>query len=248
MDSQDNTLTKIHYSWGIGVDVSGNLLCNPPHVAGRQDAGRVGLAACVAGSGMSVVNGPSGILSQATRLRDRGDFEQAERLLRHLIRLYPGDADGWHQLGLVRHDRLDYAEAHRCLSRALELAPDRAILYRDLGTIHLDAGLFSEALDNLQQAVHLAPHDAGLHHSLGLVLLQYGNLLGARLRLQQAIRLEPRAVDAWFHLGLCCQQQGDLDSAIVCFRRVSELRPDHPEAPAQIRRLQELLAPRVDAA
>jgi Flp pilus assembly protein TadD len=96
--------------------------------------------------------------------------------------------------------------------------------------------------------VHLAPHDAGLHHSLGLVLLQYGNLLGARLRLQQAIRLEPRSVEAWFHLGLCCQQQGDLESALVCFRRVSELRPDHPEAPAHVQRLTGLLAQRGDAA
>jgi cytochrome c-type biogenesis protein CcmH/NrfG len=80
------------------------------------------------------------------------------------------------------------------------------------------------------------------------VLLQYGNLLGARLRLQQAIRLEPRSIDAWFHLGLCCQQQGDLESALVCFRRVSELRPDHPEALAQVRRLQGLLGPRGEAA
>jgi hypothetical protein len=39
-----------------------------------------------------------------------------------------------------------------------------------------------------------------------------------------------------------------LESALVCFRRVAELRPDHPEAPAQVRRLQVLLAQRGEAA
>ncbi|MFN8855799.1 MAG: tetratricopeptide repeat protein, partial [Planctomycetaceae bacterium] len=47
------------------------------------------------------MNGATTILSQATRLRQRGEFDQAERLLRRLIRQVPDDVEGWHLLALV---------------------------------------------------------------------------------------------------------------------------------------------------
>ena len=111
------------------------------------------------------------LLFARTLLSEQQDnMQQAERDLRHIIRLEPDNARALNHLGYaltVRTNR--YEEALALIQRAIEIMPDDPAIIDSLGWVQYKLGRLDEALSNLRAAYAAFP-DAEVAAHLGEVL------------------------------------------------------------------------------
>lgn len=161
-------------------------------------------------------------------LLDLGD-PKANDALHDLLRRFPNDADGWHEIGLTLHKAGKFEAALVAFTRAVEAVPNprhevaRAASLRALGRL-------GEAVDALRKAGSRLPGDADIALRLALGLHELGELAAARAELERI--LEPNTTNAnlWFAYGLICQDSRDPPAAITAYRRALHLSPGLAEA------------------
>ena len=93
-----------------------------------------------------------------------------EENLREAVKLMPGVAAAWNNLGNVmqRSGRLD--EALEYYREALRIEPALAEGHNNLGSVFKEMGQVDDAVGEYRRAVELAPENAGLHSNLLLAL------------------------------------------------------------------------------
>lgn len=119
------------------------------------------------------------------------DMQQAERDLRHIIRLQPDNARALNHLGYaltVRTDR--YQEALELIQRANEITPDDPAIVDSLGWVQYKLGRLHEALANLRAAYAAFP-DAEVAAHLGEVLWAMGEQDEAMAIWREALTRQP---------------------------------------------------------
>jgi len=92
-------------------------------------------------------------------LCERGEFLQAERLFRNLVKLRPDLPMGHNNLGWLQERREDFEGAIVSYQRALELNPSLGLARRNLASLLFDRGRFSESLPHWTALVSLFPQD-----------------------------------------------------------------------------------------
>jgi len=129
----------------------------------------------------------------------------------------------------VLHARKDLAGAAGGSSaRPSASTPGYAPAHNNLGKVLYDRKDLAGAEREYRQAIRLAPKLALPHHNLGIVFATGRTWLARRRRFAQAIRLDPKLVTAHCNLGWVLQQKGDLDGAVVAYKRVLQIQPEHP--------------------
>ena len=103
------------------------------------------------------------------------------------------------------------------------------------GRKDLAQGKAAEAKAVFEELLRQYPDDADVHLFLGMSLLRLRDPQAAVLAVKRAIAANPNHVDArtflaWIEL----EVRGDVDAAIKEYSRVVELRPDSPEAYANL--------------
>jgi Flp pilus assembly protein TadD len=83
----------------------------------------------------------------------------AEAALRSLVKYYPDDASGHHNLGTLLLQFKRYDEAVRSLRQALRHRADAPATYLHLGFALKESGRIDEAVAAWQQVLRLAPND-----------------------------------------------------------------------------------------
>ena len=132
----------------------------------------------------------------------RGQFTEATDHLVDYVKLRPGDAQGYLQLGRAFLGSGAWADALKTLGQGLAQSPDAATRQQLVGSL-LDGG-----------GRALAAGDA--RAALGL--------------LQEYLRHDPANASAYVSLGKAYWQDGNLAGALAAFRRVLELNPSDAEA------------------
>jgi tetratricopeptide (TPR) repeat protein len=122
-----------------------------------------------------------------------GRVDDAIVHLRAAVRLRPGDATAWNNLGFALRRAGDTEEAIDALRRAAQHAPDLAVAQRNLAQALDEAGRPAEALEHYERAVRLDPDSAEAHAALGHALHVAGRNAEALGRLEDAARLAPDA-------------------------------------------------------
>jgi protein O-GlcNAc transferase len=182
----------------------------------------------------------------------RGEAETGVELIRKALAIAPGNPNYHFSLGevLTRLGRFDEAIPH--LREAVERRPDAigwkqqldAALHNatlasghDPGAAQFNIGLAFEQRGQLREAEQafynatLLDRDAtGPHIKLALVRRDQGRPVEAEAPALQATQIDPLSPDAWWALGSVLSSQGNHNSALECFRRTIELRPDHEAA------------------
>jgi tetratricopeptide (TPR) repeat protein len=161
-------------------------------------------------------------------LLERGDAEATD-VLSDLLRRFPNEADGWHELGIAlrKAGKLDWALI--AFTRAAHSAPDprfhvdRAMVLRTLGRLQ-------EAAETLRQARELSPETMEISLQLAVCLHRLGDCAAARAELERIVACDASNSQAWFVLGLVLQDSHEVTRAIAAYRKALELRPDLPEA------------------
>lgn len=154
---------------------------------------------------------------------------QANDALHDLLRRFPNDADGWHEIGLTLHKAGKFEAALVAFTRAAEAAHNprhevaRAASLRALGRL-------GEAADVLRKAGSRLPGNADIALRLALCLRELGELAAARAELERVLEPDTANANLWFAYGLICQDSRDAPAAIKAYRGALHLSPELAEA------------------
>ena len=168
------------------------------------------------------------VYRQQNRPKEAGeDFEKA-------IRLRPGYAEAYRELGVVQVELQMEAAAVRALETAVALAPDDAEARYQLALCYLRTGEAQRAAGHLQQAARLRPDDRNLLYALVRALRAAGKTDEAEPLMQrlsrnaanQALR-EPDILRAGAlnNEGIALEKEGKFAAALEKYRAALVITP-----------------------
>jgi tetratricopeptide (TPR) repeat protein len=198
------------------------------------------------------------LLRTGWRFHEAGDLPRAEAAYRQLVRQEPDNAQGWYLLGALYQSEGALPAAADCLEQALRLRPayPEALNYR--GIVCARQGQLAEAAARFREALRLKAGDAETQTNLAVALVRQGQRAEAAALLHAVLQRRPDYARAHAYLrqaqpppapagadagaaaaghndaGVGYRRQGRLDEAARCFRQALELRPDFPEAYANL--------------
>ena len=161
---------------------------------------------------------------------DAGDPESARTSLLEAVRLAPGAARAWDQLGVAYAALGDLDAAVEAGERAVSLDPEMAGAWNNLGTTYDQAEDPERALEVIGKALEIDPGFADAHNNLGNIYFSLGQLDRALRSYDQALEHRPGFAQAMVNRGLVLGERGELDAARLAFERALELDADLPEA------------------
>ena len=150
-------------------------------------------------------------------------FEQA-------IRLNPGFALAYNNLGIVRFQMGRIREAAELFRRATELDSGNPEPFNNLGRVLTILGEFAGAVAACTKALELNPLYPDAHNNLGFALYRQGFLADAQKRFRTALKLAPVFPLAVNNLGLVEWDRRNIGKATTFFRKAVRLDPRYAEA------------------
>jgi tetratricopeptide (TPR) repeat protein len=168
-------------------------------------------------------------LALAAEHQQQGRPEQAERLLRELLRSQPDNVDALRLLGVLSLAAGRPLEAERLLLRATRLAPDYADAQLDLGRACKEQQKLADAIAALERAIALEPGNFLGYFMLASVLSPAARTDDAIAAYRKVLELRPRHSGAWLGLGHALKTAGSQQEAIAAYRECLRLRPGSGE-------------------
>jgi tetratricopeptide (TPR) repeat protein len=158
-------------------------------------------------------------------------LDEAASHLGEAVRLKPDFAEGFNDLGIVRHLQGNLEVAIQWYARALQVAPTYAEALFNLGRALSAQGKQEEAIARYRRALELRPDDAEFHSTLGSLLgssNQSNQIEEAVVHLRRALELQPDLPAALVDLAwiLATSDRPDVrapDEAVRLAERVAEL-------------------------
>lgn len=140
---------------------------------------------------------------------NRGDAEEAARLLREVTASSPDLVEGWNALGLalLRRNRLDEADA--AFARLLSLSPRYVPGMLNAGLLRLAQGRTGEGAGIFARAADLSPGTVAPRVNLAVAQARLGRLGEAEETLLAADRRFPAHPDVLYHLGTVYERSGN---------------------------------------
>jgi Flp pilus assembly protein TadD len=118
-------------------------------------------------------------------------FEEGAREVMAAIRLKPGDAEAWNNLGVLRRQQGRADEALSSYRMAIELRPGFAEVHHNIGLLLASEGRLEEAAEEFGEALRLKPGSADVHNALGITWARLGRMPDAVREFQEAVRIDP---------------------------------------------------------
>lgn len=171
-------------------------------------------------------------------LRESGDLSGAAEAYRNSIRCSPNYERAYSSLGetYARMNRLD--DARSAYQKALELLPEDVGTALNLAVVLHQAGHNQEAEHEFRRVIELAPNNSAAYTDLGVLLFQQKQIEQAEIMFLTAIDRNPADPTPYRNLALLYQRSGHPGLALALYRKLLLLRPNDPEATANIRRLE----------
>ena len=152
---------------------------------------------------------------------------EAERTLRRVIDLAPGDIESFLSLERVLVLRQDLLAAIEVLKRLCEIEPKRAReFYQRMAQYAAELYRDDDAIAFAAKAVQLSPDDAEGHRKLGEMYRKKQDNARAVLELRAAISKNDKLFPVYFELAELLMARGEADEADRLFRRVVRSAPD----------------------
>jgi len=146
----------------------------------------------------------------------RGDPRAAERTLREMQALRPGEVNSLRVLGVSLHAQGRHAEALAALEQTIRNAPDFSDAWEDLARVCVATRRFEDAEQALKRALALDGRRHRAWRCLGDVLVERGRPGQAKVAFDRAIAMDP-AHDR-FDAAATALAKGDLRTAEGIFR------------------------------
>ena len=123
---------------------------------------------------MSQSTSLAGLLQQGFSHHQAGRVREAEAIYRQLLAQEPGNADGWHLLGMAVSQLGQSDTAAQYIAKAIELQPKVPFYHYNLGNALKGAGRLEEAQGSYARALKLKPDYVEASINRGAILLELG--------------------------------------------------------------------------
>jgi len=156
-------------------------------------------------------------------------LSEAENEVERLIELYPGFADAFNAIGVVRLLQGRLVEAAEQFRRLVDMMPRSAAARANLALTYYFEGDLSAAREQAQYAIGLDSKMGPALDVAGHVALEMDNLQEAISHFRSLTKTEPSNPDAHSNLGLAYYRDDKLRQAIETYKRVLVFAPNSPE-------------------
>ncbi|MDH5558622.1 MAG: tetratricopeptide repeat protein, partial [Alphaproteobacteria bacterium] len=178
---------------------------------------------------------PADPLSAAFARHRQGDFKQAERDYRAVLKKQPHNPDALYLLGMLCLDRDRPGEAAKYLARAVDALgrtarPVDPAWRLTLGTALQRDGKPAAALTAFEAALKSAPANPDALFCRATALQDLGRLEEAAGGYEAVLKIAPKHADAANNLGAIKRDSGESAAAIAAFQRAVASRPNFTEA------------------
>jgi tetratricopeptide (TPR) repeat protein len=155
----------------------------------------------------------------------RGEFQQAERMLRAELDRHPGDPWALSLLGVALDNQKKISEAEEFHRSAVAASPRAAEILNNYGTHQWMAGQFAKAEVSFASALAAAPGYFNVLFNLGVMASYTGHYERAREVLEAALRQQPQNVDVLYRLAYVEEASRRWESAVMHLAAAAKLDP-----------------------
>lgn len=163
---------------------------------------------------------------------DTGKFELAIKHFEKVIALKPDFAEARFQMGNALYGLREYDRAAGFFEEAIGLNPRFVAAYYNVGDLYYRTGQFDAAVGAYRKAIALNPGNARAHSNLGNAYHGLRDYQQAISAYEQAVALDPGYAEGFYNLGVVYHTLGNVEKTRRYFRKVLDLAPRHPQAPA----------------
>jgi len=165
------------------------------------------------------------LIKQAEKLTRRGDFPEAEKILRGILDNNPKNSSAKLALGnnLLKQKRI--IEAYTLSLEVAQTEPKNSYAFAVLGTALLNAGRFSDAKLSLINAINLDNGEALAWASLGLLDFYENKIAQGLENLRTAVYLEPNEPDFVYSLAQVAARDEHYKESADAYRTFLRISP-----------------------
>ena len=162
---------------------------------------------------------PSYCMLKGNLLQDSGKLAEAEACFRDAIRLKPGFAPAYNNLGIVLRDQKKNEAAIEAFDRAVALDNRYFRAFNNLGIALQSAGRLNDAIGCYLRAIKLEPGYFMAKHNLAVTCLAAGNRKDAEGWFLEVLRAQPDYVPTCLAYGrLLLEQRKFMEAEACCLR------------------------------
>ncbi|WP_238360927.1 tetratricopeptide repeat protein [Iningainema tapete] len=129
------------------------------------------------------------LVQKANALYNEGNFPEAEKSIRSLLKKYPKDAFGHYQLGNILFRQGKPEEAITSYQKAISLNSSYALAHNALGVVLAEKGQREEAISEYQKALKINPDYGDALTNLAQTLWQQGKKTEAIASMEKALNV-----------------------------------------------------------
>jgi Tfp pilus assembly protein PilF len=152
-----------------------------------------------------------------------GNAMEAKRHFEDAIRLDPGRADAWYNVGVLLLHELNIPESERAFRRALEINPDYAEARYNLGVIYEQQARLEDAVREFQEAVKIRPDYPEARFHLGRIFVNEQKYDAAIYQLAHSLEPESSSTPTYLYaLAATYARAGRRPEALQYFQRARD--------------------------
>lgn len=163
---------------------------------------------------------------QAVGFLNRGDLQNAVKVIDHGLQLDPKNPDLLHLGGQAALYADDIDRGIELIRGAIKLAPKTALYHYNLGNALAARGDLDGALQCFRQTVRLEPKAADAYANLGIVFVKLDRQEEAEAAFSEAAKLQPNNPQTHLNLAICNMELLRPAKAASAIKRVEELVSD----------------------
>lgn len=166
-------------------------------------------------------------LTLANTLAQRNCWDEAANIYHTLLRLDPGRAEAYFNLGGVLSKQGKLNEAINSFRAFANLVPDNAQVYYSLANTFKKQGQLEEAIASYREAIARQPNYTEALYNLANSLVEFQQIDEAIFYYERAIACQQNFSQAQFNLAVILMERGDLDTAAGYFQQILAVRPNY---------------------
>jgi protein O-GlcNAc transferase len=167
---------------------------------------------------------------EAARWVGEENLAKAEVALDQHLRLAPQSWPGLSMKALLAEQTHRYALVESILPGLLHAKPDYAQGHSQWGRVCVATGRLDAACGHFQRALQYDPTLRSAQLGWAAACRQLGRTAEALALLHAVLEAEPQSVDAHFQMGEWHRAQGDIQAAMLAYKQVLALDPQHGPA------------------
>jgi tetratricopeptide (TPR) repeat protein len=158
--------------------------------------------------------------------KTKGDPEGAIICFKQAIKLHPGYAEAYNNMGIAFSDVRKLEKAVDCFKLAVEIKPDYAEAHYNMGNALEELSKLGDAVNVYKKALFFKPDHTEAYFNMGNALHKLERFEEAIEAYNKALLLKPNQAETYCNLGMSLQGRGKLEEAVDSYNMALTIKPN----------------------